>query len=137
MKFKTNVKVRYQETDQMGIAHHSVYAVWYEIGRTEATADMGYDYRNIEERGLMMPLVKLSCNFKGTAKYNDELEIVTFVKELSCAKVVYGYEIYNGGVLINQGETILAFVDSKTFRPVNVKKCYPDIYETLLKNVEK
>ncbi len=129
---------RYAETDQMGIIHHSVYAIWYEEARTEYFNKVGIRYDEIEKQGIMTPLVELNCKYKMPAYYNQEVQIKTKMIELSPAKFVLEYDIYDeNNKLINIGKTTLAWADSKTFKIINLKKMYPEIYkklETLVEN---
>ena len=86
MEVVTKIVPRYAETDQMGIIHHSVYAVWYEQARTEYFTKVGMKYDEIEASGLMTPLVELNCKYKRPAYYNQEVEVRTKLIELSPAK---------------------------------------------------
>ena len=129
---------RYAETDQMGIIHHSVYAIWYEEARTEHFNKVGIRYDEIEKEGIMTPLVELNCKYKMPAYYNQEVQIKTKMIELSPVKFVLEYDIYDkNDKLINIGKTTLAWADSKTFKIINLKKMYPEIYKKLETLVEK
>ena len=129
---------RYTETDQMGIIHHSVYAIWYEEARTEYFNKVGIRYDEIEKEGIMTPLVELNCKYKMPAYYNQEVQIKTKMIELSPVKFVLEYDIYDkNDKLINIGKTTLAWADSKTFKIINLKKMYPEIYKKLETLVEK
>ena len=129
---------RYAETDQMGIIHHSVYAIWYEEARTEYFNKVGIRYDEIEKEGIMTPLVELNCKYKMPAYYNQEVQIKTKMIELSPVKSILEYDIYDkNDKLINIGKTTLAWADSKTFKIINLKKMYPEIYKKLETLVEK
>ena len=129
---------RYAETDQMGIIHHSVYAIWYEEARTEYFNKVEIRYDEIEKEGIMTPLVELNCKYKMPAYYNQEVQIKTKMIELSPVKFVLEYDIYDkNDKLINIGKTTLAWADSKTFKIINLKKMYPEIYKKLETLVEK
>lgn len=132
MNFRTKVVVRYAETDQMGIAHHSVYPVWYELARTEFIKTVGIKYSELEQLGVMTPLVKLECKYIRPALYEDELEIEVNVEELTGVKIIFVYKIYKSGVLVNEGKTVHALV-GKDLKPINIKKKYPDIHNILMK----
>lgn len=129
---ETKFTVRYAETDQMGIVHHSNYPVWFEAGRTDFIKKMGMPYSKIEANGCLLPLVELKCNFKGAARYEDEVVVKTSVKELTVARVVFYYEVYKNGEesCITSGETIHAFTN-RELRPINLKKHAPSVYELL------
>ena len=136
MIVKTEIKVRYAETDQMGIVHHSNYPIWYEVGRTEFIKEFGMTYRQFEKEGLILPLLSLDSNFILPAFYEDELSIHTCVLSANYVKLEFYYEIYrkSDGKLINTGHTIHGIVE-KNMRPCNIKKKYPNIYQLLLKMV--
>ena len=134
----TKIVPRYAETDQMGIIHHSVYAIWYELARTEYFNSVGVRYDEIEKMGIMTPVVELNCKYKMSAYYNQEVEVRTKMIELTPVKFVLEYDIYNKeNKLINIGETTLAWADSKTFKITNIKKTYPEMYKKLETLVEK
>ncbi len=132
MEVVTKIIPRYAETDQMGIIHHSVYAVWYEQARTEYFTKVGMKYDEIEASGLMTPLVELNCKYKRPAYYNQEVEVRTKLVELSPAKFTVEYNIYDkDGVLLNIGRTTLAWANKETFRVVNLKKERPEMYKMM------
>ena len=132
MEVVTKIVPRYAETDQMGIIHHSVYAVWYEQARTEYFTKVGMKYDEIEASGLMTPLVELNCKYKRPAYYNQEVEVRTKLIELSPAKFTVEYNIYDkDGVLLNIGRTTLALANKETFRVVNLKKERPEMYKIM------
>lgn len=132
MEVVTKIVPRYAETDQMGIIHHSVYAVWYEQARTEYFTKVGMKYDEIEASGLMTPLVELNCKYKRPAYYNQEVEVRTKLIELSPAKFTVEYNIYDkDGVLLNIGRTTLAWADKETFKVVNLKKERPEMYKIM------
>lgn len=134
----TKILPRYAETDQMGIIHHSVYAIWYEQARTDFFNQIGMKYDEIEKMGIMTPLVELNCKYKRPAYYNKEVEIKTKITELTPVKFSLEYNIYDAdNNLINVGKTTLAWSDAKTFKIINLKKAYPEMYEKLEKIVEK
>ncbi|MCM0647171.1 acyl-CoA thioesterase [Clostridium swellfunianum] len=132
-KGSTNLKVRYAETDQMGIVHHSNYYVYFEAAREDFIQGAGISYRDMEEQGIMMPLVETQCRYMEGAKYADKLIIETNIDELSPAKVALQYSVIReaDNKVLAKGKTIQTFVDSKSFRIINIKKKYPDIWEKL------
>jgi len=138
MIVSTKIVPRYAETDQMGIIHHSVYAIWYEQARTEYFNQVGMRYDEIEKDGIMTPLVELNCKYKIPAYYNQEVEIKTKIIKLTPVKFTLEYDIYNkDGKLINIGLTTLAWADAKTFKIINLQKKKPSMYQHLEKLVEK
>lgn len=131
MKCESTIVARYAETDQMGIVHHSVYPIWYEVGRTDFIKLMGITYTQLEESGVMMPLASLECKYIIPVKYEDEVIIETTVSNLKAAKIEFHYRVLRNGVVCGEGSTVHAFVDSKTFRPINIKKINQALYEKL------
>lgn len=114
-------RVRYAETDQMGIVHHANYPVYYEMGRTEMFRNIGLPYDEMEKRGIMLPLVDLHCDYKKPAYYDQELTLTTMVKEMPSSRIRFDYRITNpSGELINEGYTTLVFMDSQRRRPVRI-----------------
>ena len=92
---ETKVLPRYAETDQMGIVHHSVYAIWYELARTEFLNEIGVRYDELEKNGIITPLVSLNCEYKKPAYYNQEVTIRTKLIKLTSARFVVEYRVYN------------------------------------------
>ncbi|KAF2519381.1 acyl-CoA thioesterase [Flavobacterium salilacus subsp. salilacus] len=117
--FQIQVRVRYAETDQMGVVYHGNYAQYFEMGRVEWLRNLGLSYRFMEEAGIMLPVVSLTLNFKKPARYDDLLTIKTIFKKQESVKIEFDYEIYNeSDELLTTGNSVLVFVDMKTGRPV-------------------
>lgn len=131
---ETNLIVRYAETDQMGIVHHSNYPIWYEAARTDFIKKLGIPYSKIEENGVMLPLIELKCIYKSAARYEDEILIKTFLKELTYTRVSFSYEVYRKvdekSTLINTGETMHAWTSTE-LKPINLRKYRPEIYNMI------
>lgn len=134
---QSKITVRYAETDKMAIVHHSNYPVWFEIARTNHIKQLGESYSSLEKRGLMLPLIELSCHYIKPAFYEDEVVISARVISLSCAKLEYYYTVERNGELLCTGKTKHGFVDSKTFKPINAKKFDPELFEKLKNSIEK
>lgn len=118
MVTETTIRVRYGETDQMGVVYHGNYALYFEEARTDALRKINITYKSLEEEGVMMPVVSLNTDFKRPAKYDDLLTIRTTMRELPTAKIVLEYEVLNeANQLLATGNSILVFVDMKTNRP--------------------
>lgn len=134
---ETKLTVRYAETDQMGIVHHSNYAVWYEAGRTDFIRKLGMPYSKMEENGCLLPLIELRCFYKGSSKYEDEIVVKTRIKEMTFTRIVFYYEVYRNDnpKFINSGETIHVWTN-KDLKPVNIKKYAPEIYLLLCEALE-
>lgn len=127
MVTETRIRVRYGETDQMGVVYHGNYALYFEEARTDALRQIGVSYKNLEKAGVMMPVVQLVMNYKKPATYDELLTIRTTLKTLPTVKIVLDYEVFNeAGEFLSSGSSTLVFVDMKTQRPV---KCPAELYE--------
>ncbi|MDY6801150.1 MAG: thioesterase family protein [Bacteroidota bacterium] len=116
--YKTQLRVRYGETDKMGYVYYGNYPLYYEVGRTELMRHFGFPYKKIEEMGIILPVKNLDVKYYKPAVYDDLLTIKTIIKELPKAKITFYYEIYNENEeLLNQGETTLVFVDENSRKP--------------------
>lgn len=121
------VRVRYAETDQMGVVYHGNYAQYFEMGRVEWLRNLGISYKWMEENGVMLPVVSLKLNYKKPARYDDVLRIKTKLKSQSTVKIEFDYEIYNEqNQLLTTGYSMLVFVDMKTGRPIVPPKYLSD-----------
>lgn len=118
-KHNVQVRVRYAETDQMGVVYHGNYAQYFEIGRVEWLRNLGVSYKKMEEMGVMLPVVSLSVNYKKPARYDELLTVKTIFKSQSAVRIEFDYEIYNEQEeLLTTATSILVFVDMKTGRPI-------------------
>jgi acyl-CoA thioester hydrolase len=118
ISYDTQIRVRYKDTDQMGIMHHSNYIVMYEQARTEWLRDMGLTYAEIERRGIMSPIIEVQSRYLAPAFYDDVLTVRVFLDEMPMVKLVVRSEVYNGkGELINRGSVTLGFMSAETRRP--------------------
>ena len=116
IRSETKLRVRYGETDQMGYAYYGIYAQYYEVGRVEAMRIVGFSYKMVEERGVLMPVTEFSINYKKPAYYDDEITIITTLKEMpSGLRLPFEYECYNSaGELLNTGKVTLVCLDKTT-----------------------
>ncbi len=116
---QTQIRVRYSETDQMGVVYHGNYAQYFEIGRVEWLRNKGISYKWMEDNGIMLPVVSLTMNYKKPARYDELLTLKTILKKLSSVKIEFDYELYNEvGELLTIANSILVFVDMKSGRPI-------------------
>ncbi len=123
----TQVRVRYADTDKMGFAYYGNYPKYYEIARVESFRALGFPYKEMEEAGVGMPVLDLVIKYHGPAKYDDLLTIKLIIPEMPRARMRFLYEIRNEeGKLINTGETILAFMNMETGRPVKMPERMKD-----------
>ena len=117
MVHETQIRVRYGETDQMGYVYYGNYALYYEMGRTEALRSLGLTYKGFEEMGIMMPVSSMNCKFIKAARYDDLLTIKTTIKAMPTIKMDFDYEIINEqGEVVHTGHRTLVFIEMKTGR---------------------
>lgn len=115
----TYVKVRYAETDQMGVVYHGNYAQYLEIARIDWLQALGISYKKMEEEGVMLPVYELKLQFRKSARFDDELKIKTFLVEKPGVRIRFKYDIYNQEEeLLTQAETTLVFMDIEKNRPM-------------------
>lgn len=105
------IRVRYQETDCMGVLHHANYFTYFEMGRTELLRANGHDYRRVEESGVFMVVVDVGCRYRRPARYDDVLRLKTRLKRVTAAKIEHDYELYRDDELLAEGRSVLACVD--------------------------
>ena len=115
----TNIRVRYGETDQMGVVYHGNYAQYLEVARVEWLRSIDISYKKMEDEGVMLPVVNLNINFKKPAIYDEVLSIRTKLREKPGLKITIDQEIYNAnGNLLTTSEITLVFVNMTTKRPM-------------------
>ena len=132
---KTTLRVRYAETDRMGYVYYGNYAQYFEVGRVEALRQLGYSYKEIEDSGVILPVVDLQVKFKKPALYDDELIISTFIKELPSVRIRFEYEVRNqNDELICTGETSLVFVDPERNKPCRAPEGIVEALRTYIKD---
>lgn len=130
MQSELFLDVRYYETDQMGIVHHSNYVRYFECGRTDMLKKLGLPIEQIEQTGVMLPVVAVECRYKVPARLGDTLRIVSIIDKVPMAKLVIRNEIYNPvGQLVCEGSVTLGFIDSVSRRPVRCPEALTRIFE--------
>ena len=133
MIHETTLRARYGETDQMGIIYHPNYYVYFEMGRTEFLREMGgMSYKDMEDAGIMLPIVETHCRYRVPSKYDDCLIVKTGIKDMTVARISFSYQLVRAedGEILAEGETVNAFTN-KEGRPINLKKFNPEIYDKL------
>ena len=123
----TQIRVRYAETDQMRFVYYGNYPQYYEVGRAEAIRELGFTYKELEDLGVMMPVVEMNIRYFRPALYDDLLMIKTTLTELPSNKVRFHSEVFNEKEeLLNQGSVTLVFVDAETMKRVDMPKVLPN-----------
>jgi acyl-CoA thioester hydrolase len=116
---KIEVRVRYGETDQMGIVYHGNYAQYLEMGRIEWLRNLGISYKEMEQNGIMLPVISLNLNYKKSATYDDLIQVKTKLKKMPTAKIEFDYEIVNeADEILTLATTTLVFIDMKSNKPI-------------------
>lgn len=124
-----NLDVRYYETDQMGIVHHSNYIRYFECGRNAMLKDLDLPIEKVEEAGVMMPVVAVDCRYRTPARLGDTLKVVSKIEDPPTAKVVIDSEIFNqNGDLVCSGSVTLGFIDAHSRRPVRCPKILLEVF---------
>lgn len=121
--YSSTLRVRYAETDQMGVVHHGNYAQYLELARIEWMEQFGVSYKGMEEKGVMLPVYEMSFKFKRPAHFDDILTIETTLKNTPNVKIEFSYKIYNQHQkLLTTASTVLVFADMKTKKPTQCPK---------------
>lgn len=111
MKGSIDIRVRYCEVDPMQVVHHTVYPVWFEMGRTELLRTTGHTYREFEEAGILLAIVRLEVTYKSPARYDDVVRLDTTLTRVTFVKVEHTYELWRDSQLLVTGSTTLACLD--------------------------
>ena len=135
MRVCTKIQVRYGETDKMGIVYHGNYALYLEDARTEFLVEAGYPYKQMEDAGFMSPVVELHVRYGRPLQYGDTVIVRTRVVENKASRTRYAYEIFREGMDLDNdaplatAESVHCVVDAETFRPVNIKRSLPELFD--------
>ncbi|MDW7675614.1 MAG: thioesterase family protein [Bacillota bacterium] len=130
MMNKTTVRVRYQETDQMGVVYNSNYIVWFEVGRTELCRYIGISYREMEQQDAFLPVAEVNCRYRSPAFYDDEVTIETAISKLTPVRIQFSYKLWRQEELLATGETVHGFTN-KNGKLIKLNKTHPDIWQVL------
>jgi acyl-CoA thioester hydrolase len=129
--FPFTIRVRYAETDQMGVVHHSVYPVWFEASRSAFSRAVGLAYVEWERQGVLLMVSEITCRYRKPARYDDEITVWVRVAEVASRRAVFSYRVTGGsGELLAEGETRHLVVDKASGRPMVIP---PRFREALLR----
>lgn len=116
--YEHKIRVRYAETDKMGYVYYGNYATFYEVARTEMLRSTGISYKDLEDQGIMLPVIDLNSQFHKPAHYDDLITVKTYIREKPTVRIRFDYEVYHeNGDLLNTGATQLVFVEMARNRP--------------------
>lgn len=128
-KSEIQIRVRYAETDQMGYVYYGHYATYFEVARVEMLRSLGFNYKKLEEEGVILPVLTFSIKYIRPAFYDNLLTVVTTINELPSTRIRFSYETYNeNSELLNTAETVLVFVNKSTGRPTTPPE---DLFEVM------
>ena len=129
---EAKVKVRYAETDQMGVVYHSNYLIWFEVGRSEYFRAIDCPYVDLEDKGIFFPVIEASCRYRYPARYGDTIVIQTTISKIKPTRIKLEYSLVRekDNKLLAEGYTTHAFV-SKEGKPFNISKTHPFIWEKI------
>ncbi len=129
---QSQIRVRYSETDQMGVVYHGNYLPYFEIGRVEWLRNQGISYKSMEENGIALPIVNIVISYKKPARYDDLLTLTTTFKSQTSVKIEFECKIENEmGELLTTADFILVFVDMKTGKPTVPPQEIKDLIDKL------
>lgn len=115
----SRLRVRYKDTDQMGIAHHANYIVWFEVGRTDLCREVAVSYREIESRGYLLVVTEVGCSYRTPFHYDDEVVLLTRIADLTRRSIRFEYELRDAtGVIHGRGFSSHLWLERETRRPV-------------------
>ncbi|WP_411953248.1 acyl-CoA thioesterase [Alkalibacillus sp. S2W] len=133
---ETDIKVRYQETDQMGVVYHANYLVWFEIGRTHLIEQLGFNYADMERDGIVSPVVDINAQYKKPLTYGETASVKTYISSYDGFRIIYGYEVYTeSGDLAVTGSSSHVCVKKQNFKPISIRKHYPNWHHAYLKAI--
>lgn len=110
---KTRLRVRYAETDQMGIVYHANYLVWFEVGRSELFRELDLPYTQFEEQGLGLAVIEANCRYRKPSHYDDDLVIITELDHMSSRSARFKYHVYREETLLAEGKTVHVFITNE------------------------
>jgi acyl-CoA thioester hydrolase len=127
---ETRIRVRYAETDQMGVVYHANHFIWFEVGRVELLRQLGFSYRDMEASdGCFIAVVDARCRYKSPARYDDEIIVRTHIKNIRDSLIHFGYELLraNDATLLAEGETTHLVTDSE-MKVTTIPQKYVDAF---------
>lgn len=135
IRSETKIRVRYGETDQMGYVYYGVYAQYYEVGRVEAMRLLGFSYKDVEDRGIHLPVIDFSIQYKKPAFYDEEITVVTRLNEIPKGlRLPFEYACYNSqGELLNTGKVTLVCKDKHSGKPIPLPGWFLEAFKPFFK----
>lgn len=128
-------KVQYYETDKMGVVHHSNYIRWMEEARIDFLSQIGWDYKKLEDMGIISPVTAVECKYKVSTMFGDTVAIAVWVEEFKGVKLKIGYEMKKGDSVACEGHSEHCFLNNEG-KLINLKKEYPELHSVLTSMAE-
>jgi acyl-CoA thioester hydrolase len=138
IKHVTPIRIRYADTDQMRFAYYGKYFEYFEQGRSDLLREIGLPYPDIEEMGLILPVIEAHATYKKPSKYDDLIKVITYLKDPPVARVRLDYEVFDESEdeLIADGYTIHSFVNAESGRPTRAPAQFLEAIQTAMNNHE-
>lgn len=134
MVYELDIRVRYSETDQMGVVYHANYLPWFEEARTAFLEAVGLPYAALEEQGLLIPVLECACRYRSPARYGQTVRVQAWISEIKGVRFRVQYRVLGpDGCLLADGSTAHVFVD-RDFRPIPMARRRPDVWDALVRN---
>ncbi|GGE52015.1 putative acyl-CoA thioesterase YneP [Pullulanibacillus camelliae] len=135
---ESKLRVRYSETDQMSIVHHSEYVKWFEVGRTDYIRELDQTYADIEKAGFYLPVINVNVSYKSPAKYDEFIIIKSSIAEYNGVRIKFFYQAVreSDGEVLAEGSSEHCWTTT-AMRPVKLSKAWPELHHILLKNMEE
>ena len=134
-QFEHTIRVRFAETDQMGYVYYGNYSTYYEVARAESIRALGLSYHEIEETGVIMPVLENNSKYIRPAKYDDELTLKLRIEKWPDVRIRYDYQIFKDDILIHKGFTTLVFVNKSTGKPCQMPKLLGELLKPFFNEV--
>jgi acyl-CoA thioester hydrolase len=129
---ETRLRVRYAETDQMGVVYHSNHLIWFEVGRVELMRQMGFSYRDMErDDGLFIAVAEAKCRYRAPVFYDEEVVVRTWLKTVRTSVIIFSYELKRAetGALLAEGETVHIVTDA-SMKVASLPDKYLSVFRT-------
>ena len=134
---KTEINVRYAETDKMDVVYHSNYLIWFEVARTEFIEQVGFSYADMEKAGVISPVVDVKLSYKRSITYPEKIIVRTWIKQYSPIRTVYEYEVIKeNGQLAATGETTHVILNRESMRPIRLDRHFKAWHEKYMELYE-
>lgn len=127
------IEIRYAETDKMGVVYHANYLIWFEVARTDFIEKAGFNYDDMEQKGLISPVMDVSVQYKKSVTYPEKVTIRTWIDTYTKLKTIYAYEVVTeSGEISATGKTTHIVIQQGSDRPVRLDRIYPEWHEKYL-----